>query len=145
MDESGAMYAPQSPDHSAYHAYPNQMSHVQPRQYRASVAHPSPYAPKDPYGKVATAPRNGKMPRVAVIDDEGDDNEWLPDAPEEVTPRVSGRSNKGKRERGASLSGAAEGVEVKTKFPVARIKRIMQADEDVGKVAQVTPVVVCKS
>lgn len=35
-------------------------------------------------------------------------------------------------------------IEVKTKFPVARIKRIMQADEDVGKVAQVTPVVVCK-
>jgi len=33
------------------------------------------------------------------------------------------------------------GVEVKTKFPTARIKRIMQADEDVGKVAQVTPVV----
>lgn len=41
--------------------------------------------------------------------------------------------------------GAAEGIEVKTKFPVARIKRIMQADEDVGKVAQVTPVAVCKS
>lgn len=34
-------------------------------------------------------------------------------------------------------------VDVKTKFPVARIKRIMQSDEDVGKVAQVTPVVVC--
>jgi hypothetical protein len=27
---------------------------------------------------------------------------------------------------------------IKTKFPVARIKRIMQADEDVGKVAQVS-------
>jgi len=38
-------------------------------------------------------------------------------------------------------SGA--GIEVKTKFPVARIKRIMQADEDVGKVAQVTPIAVC--
>lgn len=38
------------------------------------------------------------------------------------------------------LSG---GIEVKTKFPVARIKRIMQADEDVGKVAQVTPIAVC--
>ena len=37
------------------------------------------------------------------------------------------------------------GVEVKTKFPTARIKRIMQADEDVGKVAQVTPVVVGES
>ncbi|RAK96219.1 negative cofactor 2 transcription regulator complex subunit BUR6 [Aspergillus ibericus CBS 121593] len=36
-------------------------------------------------------------------------------------------------------------VEVKTKFPVARIKRIMQADEDVGKVAQVTPIAVSKA
>lgn len=30
------------------------------------------------------------------------------------------------------------------KFPVARIKKIMQADEDVGKVAQATPVLICK-
>lgn len=37
----------------------------------------------------------------------------------------------------------ASSIEVKTKFPVARIKRIMQADEDVGKVAQVTPIAVC--
>ena len=41
--------------------------------------------------------------------------------------------------------GDMEGVDVKTKFPVARIKRIMQADEDVGKVSQVTPTGVCKS
>lgn len=40
-------------------------------------------------------------------------------------------------------SRVGEGIEVKTKFPVARIKRIMQADEDVGKVAQVTPIAVC--
>lgn len=40
--------------------------------------------------------------------------------------------------------GIEEGIDVKTKFPVARIKRIMQADEDVGKVAQVTPTAVCK-
>lgn len=31
-----------------------------------------------------------------------------------------------------------------SKFPVARIKKIMQADEDVGKVAQATPVVICE-
>ncbi|KAF2836875.1 histone-fold-containing protein [Patellaria atrata CBS 101060] len=37
------------------------------------------------------------------------------------------------------------GIEVRTKFPVARIKRIMQADDDVGKVAQVTPVAVSKA
>ena len=36
-------------------------------------------------------------------------------------------------------------IDVRTKFPVARIKRIMQADEDVGKVAQATPTAVCKS
>ncbi|KIW02134.1 uncharacterized protein PV09_06622 [Verruconis gallopava] len=41
--------------------------------------------------------------------------------------------------------GVKEGIEVRTKFPVARIKRIMQADEDVGKVAQVTPVAVSKA
>lgn len=41
--------------------------------------------------------------------------------------------------------GVEEGIEVKTKFPVARIKRIMQADEDVGKVSQVTPTAVCES
>lgn len=40
--------------------------------------------------------------------------------------------------------GEEEGIVVKTKFPVARIKRIVQADEDVGKVAQVTPLVVGK-
>lgn len=39
----------------------------------------------------------------------------------------------------------APNIEVKTKFPVARIKRIMQADEDVGKVAQVTPIAVSKA
>ncbi|KAG1824681.1 histone-fold-containing protein, partial [Suillus subaureus] len=32
-----------------------------------------------------------------------------------------------------------------TKFPVARIKKIMQKDEEVGKVAQATPVVICTS
>lgn len=38
--------------------------------------------------------------------------------------------------------GDAEHIVIKTKFPVARIKRLVQADEEVGKVAQVTPPVV---
>lgn len=64
-------------------------------------------------------------------------------------------SARGKRGNGAVKSengleekkglGPSMGIDVKTKFPVARIKRIMQADEEVGKVAQVTPVAVCKS
>ncbi|ODV94307.1 hypothetical protein PACTADRAFT_51165 [Pachysolen tannophilus NRRL Y-2460] len=31
---------------------------------------------------------------------------------------------------------------IKTHFPSARIKKLMQSDEDIGKVAQATPVVV---
>lgn len=34
---------------------------------------------------------------------------------------------------------------VKTRFPTARIKRIMQADDEVGKVAQQTPIAVGKA
>lgn len=34
---------------------------------------------------------------------------------------------------------------VRTRFPTARIKRIMQADEEVGKVAQQTPIAVGKA
>ena len=44
-------------------------------------------------------------------------------------------------EKPAEHQGAGE-IKVSTKFPTARIKRIMQADDDVGKVAQVTPVAV---
>lgn len=40
-------------------------------------------------------------------------------------------------------SSSGSGAQWKSRFPVARIKKIMQADEDVGKVAQVTPVAVC--
>jgi hypothetical protein len=62
-------------------------------------------------------------------------------------PPVRG-GKKAKREEDLEIEnnapGVREGIEVRTKFPVARIKRIMQADEDVGKVAQVTPVAVCK-
>jgi len=46
-------------------------------------------------------------------------------------------------EEGASGGGTGSGW--KSRFPVARIKKIMQADEDVGKVAQVTPVAICTS
>ena len=62
-------------------------------------------------------------------------------------PAPGGRTPKKQKieeDVGKPAPGSLEGIEVKTKFPVARIKRIMQADEDVGKVAQVTPTAVCK-
>ncbi|EGS20427.1 DNA polymerase II participates in chromosomal DNA replication-like protein [Thermochaetoides thermophila DSM 1495] len=46
---------------------------------------------------------------------------------------------------GSTANGAIQPGPVKTKFPTARIKRIMQADEEVGKVAQQTPIAVGKA
>ncbi|KAK2593776.1 hypothetical protein QQS21_008537 [Conoideocrella luteorostrata] len=43
------------------------------------------------------------------------------------------------------VAPAIEPSPVRTKFPTARIKRIMQADEEVGKVAQQTPIAVGKA
>ncbi|KAF2144238.1 uncharacterized protein K452DRAFT_285485 [Aplosporella prunicola CBS 121167] len=93
------------------------------------------------------------MPRVAKTEHE-DDQEWSPHAghkklkttinPEQMD--VDAPNGGGVVAEGPELApGVAEGIEVKTKFPAARIKRIMQADEDVGKVAQVTPHVVAKA
>ena len=45
----------------------------------------------------------------------------------------------------AHASSSSDGPVVRTRFPTARIKRIMQADEEVGKVAQSTPIAVGKA
>ena len=83
------------------------------------------------------------MPRRARGQAKEEDDEWA------AGPSAPGSARKSKKQKieedvGKPAPGALEGIEVKTKFPVARIKRIMQADEDVGKVAQVTPTAVCK-
>ncbi len=59
--------------------------------------------------------------------------------------RKSDSNQTGTLGRAPGEVGPSLGIEIKTKFPVARIKRIMQADEDVGKVAQATPTAVCES
>jgi len=85
---------------------------------------------------------------AAFTMDQPDDDEHLPDAGDVKRPR------KGKESKSmgafappsdASQFNPTLGVELKTSFPVARIKRIMQADEDIGKVAQVTPHVVSRA
>lgn len=74
-----------------------------------------------------------KMPRRKQPKREEDD--WTPEGDMALT------NNGGSAPNGM---GPSLGIDVKTKFPVARIKRIMQADEEVGKVAQATPTAVCK-
>jgi len=83
------------------------------------------------------------MPRRSRAD-AGFDDEGM------AGPSSSANSKLPKKQRGEEeftrpTPGSLEGIEVKTKFPVARIKRIMQADDDVGKVAQVTPTAVSKA
>lgn len=87
------------------------------------------------------------MPDMASksrIKSQFEDEDFVPDD----LPAKAGRKSKKQKTEEESCDkpapGAEEGIDVKTKFPVARIKRIMQADEDVGKVSQVTPTAVCK-
>lgn len=86
-----------------------------------------------------------------------DEDEYMPDA------AASRRSLRVKQEPVMEMNGAPQafyeplppiksedsdptlGCTLTTSFPVARIKRIMQADDDIGKVAQVTPTVVSRA
>ncbi|KAH6625718.1 DNA polymeras-like protein epsilon subunit C [Boeremia exigua] len=70
------------------------------------------------------------------------DADYIPDASHAALqmPEMSNGST-----GGSMLPPNVDSIIIKNHFPVARIKRIMQADDDVGKVAQVTPVVVSKA
>ncbi|SMR48570.1 unnamed protein product [Zymoseptoria tritici ST99CH_1A5] len=89
-----------------------------------------------------------------------DDDDFMPDAPQQPPSK---RARRVKQEQQPSngnsthftshptdikpedMSDPTLGCQIRTTFPVARIKRIMQADEDIGKVAQVTPTVVSRA
>ncbi|OCK75652.1 hypothetical protein K432DRAFT_386046 [Lepidopterella palustris CBS 459.81] len=145
-------WAPQSPDLSGYHSSDLHQDpmHPQHQSHRGPILHSAPYPPPtlSPYNqsqvKSQYAPRSVKRER----EPRDEDGEYHPDASlSAVSSEKPSRARKVKMEEngmaeastgGGRLAGT-EGIEVKTKFPVARIKRIMQADDDVGKVAQVTP------
>lgn len=160
MDEPDEEYAPQSPDLSAYHSssyepqqqpnsyYPQQSFNEPAYNAPPSFANNHSYSypnsgPQQPYQtqQFSGMPRNGYNSRPQPLRE--DDAEW---APTEKENNRKGKKAQPKREDdcGKAAPGVEEGIKVATKFPVARIKRIMQADEDVGKVAQVTPTAVCK-
>lgn len=82
--------------------------------------------------------------------DEHDDSGDVEYTPESSNAGKTSRKRKSDIDQAWTLGrapgevGPSLGIDIKTKFPVARIKRIMQADEDVGKVAQATPTAVCE-
>ena len=163
MDDFQGSYAPQSPDLSGYNdfdepepAFPNptpptysnsyyitqqngvdQPYEQQPQNY-VPISYTQPSIPIEQHARAMASNVRGK--RAAGEDD------FIPEPKSAIKPGP-GRKKKPKVEEEVCdkpAPGVEEGIEVKTKFPVARIKRIMQADEDVGKVAQVTPTAVCK-
>ncbi|KAJ6270100.1 histone-fold-containing protein [Bipolaris maydis] len=113
---------PQSPDLSSFHAH-QQHHHYHHYQHQQHPAPPQ-YIPRP----MLQSP----MPRHLASGDAMHDADYIPDA---SLPHMSA----------APDLPNTDHITIKNHFPVARIKRIMQADDDVGKVAQVTPVVVSKA
>jgi Dr1-associated corepressor len=149
MTDPDGSYRPRSPDFSSFtvpppsaDAFPSPLAHRAsydaspffaispsriPQQYVASRVPPSPdMARRVTRAAVAAAATPLAPPPPSLIDPR-------PPVPAPPQPAEFTRPR------------PWDGVEVRTKFPVARIKRIMQADEDVGKVAQVTPIAVGKA
>ncbi len=113
-----------------------------------SAPQPAYFSPQRPPRKVKTEGFS-----YSELDAEAEADEYAA----QTTPSMSSRGPRIKGEPSTSNSTFPaqqqtqyknpnpNNIEIKTKFPVARIKRIMQADEEVGKVAQVTPVAVSKA
>ncbi|KAL6705485.1 hypothetical protein ACN47E_006750 [Coniothyrium glycines] len=80
------------------------------------------------------------MPRGVKKEEGMHDADYMPDP---SLPAMLGLGNG--FDTPVALPPDTSHITIKNHFPVARIKRIMQADDDVGKVAQVTPVVVSKA
>lgn len=171
MDSS---YRPQSPDLSGLpqpdelagssrfgHHHSRSRDHLVPAFGPGPFTHqatptslPPQYQQSQQFGMVRTRSKNV----------EDDDDEYLPDAAASKRAQRIPHAHQQSFDQGhamfdnqhASLTAPIPGVstqpadptlgvQLKTSFPVARIKRIMQADEDIGKVAQVTPHVVSRA
>lgn len=157
--DSNTSWAPQSPDFGAHDSYNNGYSNPptfaldnpswdsKPATFGASAYPGAPYQSFPPHPADHQSFYPPDMPattRSRYVKKE--DPDWTPETNDtkpfadssipQYPPDVK---------QPATQKMDTRGIEVKTKFPTARIKRIMQADEDVGKVAQVTPVVMGKS
>ena len=164
MDDFEGSYAPQSPDLSGFQTFddpdPFSTSYYPPQQTSYQPSYLQQPSSHDPFSFDQLPPQhqqqsflnqyqppmmpsaNGKSKHYA----KSDEDQFTLEAP----AKAKGAGRKSKKQKVEEeicekpAPGVEEGIEVKTKFPVARIKRIMQADDDVGKVAQVTPTAVCK-
>lgn len=131
---------------SSCHSADAEPIHPQHQGYRGSISHAIPQNTlplSSPSLQTKSVPPHPlHAPYSARKEETMQDADYTPDASVAVskTPET-GNGFSG----GSMLPPNVDSITIKNHFPVARIKRIMQADDDVGKVAQVTPVVVCRS
>jgi hypothetical protein len=160
-------YRPQSPDLSSLSHAINTQPTYQPRYtqqpFTESAAYRGPttsFAPTSipalplvqqqshPQHYYSDHPPHYTMPPSGI---KAEDDDYMPDAYSRSSRTQSQAQNAYIPQNGSAMAypqsqikneaprDPTHGVALKTSFPVARIKRIMQADEDIGKVAQVTP------
>lgn len=169
MTDQDTSYRPRSPDFSSLQSPFPQSVNNSPYQVTSPLAHrvsydaspffapqyqhpvtpsarvPQQYIPPftDPNFDPDMARRSSRLAQAAYAAPAQESKYIEPADPEPMEPEPEEYEEHEEPEEPAKPTPGA-GIEVKTKFPVARIKRIMQADEDVGKVAQVTPIAVCR-
>ncbi|KAK3295499.1 uncharacterized protein B0H64DRAFT_147348 [Chaetomium fimeti] len=118
--------------------------------YDYSAAGGAGYEPADamPPRRAAAAAAAAAVAAQTASDTAGDNGSLSPAASATASAATSVVVAAAAPGAGAGAAAAPPSIEaatVKTKFPTARIKRIMQADEEVGKVAQQTPIAVGKA
>lgn len=99
------------------------------------------YGSQPPYGTYNNNPTHDD-PSTIRVKSEHPDSSFHPPPTTTITTTTSAMPP---RLAPAADAPAIDPSPVKTKFPTARIKRIMQNDEEVGKVAQQTPIAVGKA
>lgn len=144
-------WAPKSPGLSSYYSPEEVPLHPQHQGYRGSVSHAPPFITPSsspaqydktvpPAFQPQLQPQQHFMPRGVRQQESMQDADYMPDESVSLGKMPDTGNGTG---GGSTLPPNVDNIIIKNHFPVARIKRIMQADDDVGKVAQVTPVVVC--
>lgn len=141
---------PSSHSQSLPHSYDQFNSSYYPPQTHQSFTQNYPGQQQQPVQSFPSYPETlgqqyDDMPRTRRSAAEDFDPNYDPNGPGSGMPIKTEQSSAGPPPvMPIATTDPSHGIDVRTKFPVARIKRIMQADEDVGKVAQATPTAVCK-
>ncbi|CAN8096507.1 unnamed protein product [Discula destructiva] len=120
-----------------------------PSGYHQPPIAPLPYQPSSSSCSSYVSQQHGPQGQPPYANPEG--GQTIDAHPEQHKDQAAAAANMPPRRAAAAAAAAAaeppavDPSPVKTKFPTARIKRIMQNDEEVGKVAQQTPIAVGKA